>query len=254
MNVAITFSFNQKYIKYCYALCNSIISNVKTKHTVYARCVNVCDTDVQQLRSKYPDYTFIQDNKNLGTELAYNKKEIPANTNIVKSVIYDRAARKKLIKNNEYKHDVCVSKYSEEIVYTCHSRFANILELTEQDVIICLDVDSIFNKDINLLLNDIVDYDVMIYTDHTGNCNEEGTLILNCTSDTLRYIRKVWSDIQHDKHDWDVDGKSLTKHLPIVKRKQLDLHLYKNKSFDPEAVIWSGDSHVKNDIRYKELL
>jgi len=257
-NIIITFSFNDKYKIFCDLLCDSITRNVGHAYTIVCRCVNVSDHNVKILRNKYPAVNFIIDNQNLSTELRYTKQQIPRDNNKHSSIITDRKYRKKLFNSGVYKHNVDVTKYSEEIVYTCHSRFANILYIMQSaetdDVILCIDVDSVVNRDLIDIHEDIGGDDIMIYKDMNDEFTEEGCFVIKVNKRTEQFITNVNNMIQQNATDWDVDGIAIKKNIDQLNYTQLDIHKYKNKFFSPYSIIWSGDSHVKNDARWKQLL
>ena len=257
-NIIITFSFNDKYKKFCDLLCDSISRNVKCDHSVVARCVNVDDCDVELLGKKYPTFEFIIDNRELSTELRYIKHQIPVNNNKHGSIITDRDFRKKVFHKGAYKHDVDVAKYSEEIVYTCHSRFTNILYIMQSaridDVILCIDADSVVNRDLIDIYQDIGDGDIMIYKDTNDEFTEEGCFAVKVNKRVERFITNINNTIKQNSTNWDIDGVAIKENIEQLHSTQLDIHKYKNKFFDQRAIIWSGDSHVKNDARWKQLL
>ena len=257
-NIIITFSFNNKYKKFCDLLCDSISRNVKCDHNVVARCVNVDDRDVESLKKKYPYFKFIVDNQKLSTEFRYVKQQIPVNNNKHGSIITDRDFRKKMFHEGSYKHDVDVAKYSEEIVYTCHSRFANILYIMQSartdDVILCIDVDSVVNRDLIDIHQDIGDGDIMIHKDANDEFTEEGCFAIKVNKRTEQFVTNVNNTIQQNATDWDIDGAAIKENIDLLQSTQLNIRKYKNKFFEPHSVIWSGDSHVKNDARWKQLL
>lgn len=257
-NIIITFSFNDKYKSFCDLLCDSITRNVVCDYTVVARCVNVSDHDVKILQDKYPAVNFIIDNQKLSTDLRYIKQQIPRNNNHHGSIITDREHRKKLFNDGVYKHNVDVTRYSEEIVYTCHSRFTNILHIMQSaqtdDIILCIDVDSVVNHDLIEIHQDIGDDDIMIYRDANDEFTEEGCFVIRVNDRTEQFITDVNDVIQHEPTDWDIDSVAIKEHIDQLQTTQLSILKYKNKFFSPDAIIWSGDSHVKNDARWKQLL
>ncbi|MAK54575.1 MAG: hypothetical protein CML17_01775 [Pusillimonas sp.] len=250
--IIVTFSFNNDYVSYGKLLCKSIIesgSNVK----VFARCVNVDIKNIKNLKKLYPKFTFFEDNRILDKEKKFLKNEIPKNENL--SPIYNKELRKYVTKNKNYN----VTKFSEESVYTCHSRFLNILKILKDEpkntIILCIDVDTIFKNRINEdILNDMINCNLMIYKNINGEYNEEGCFILKNSDKINLLFENLNKIIQNDFLNWDIDGyafkKLLTKNKTI-KIKQLDISKYKDKKLTDKSLLWSGDSHVKNNLKFR---
>lgn len=250
--IIVTFSFNNDYVSYGKLLCESILES-GSDVDVFARCVNVDDNNINYFRSTYPSFTFYEDNINLNKDKKFLKNEIPKNENL--SPIYNKELRKFVTKTK----NVNVSKYSEESAYTCHSRFLNIVKLLDEKpkdtIILCIDVDTIFKKKINANLKiDMMGCDLMIYKDVYGEFNEEGCFALKCNNQINLFFNNINDIVQKDFLNWDIDGFALKKLLTgneTIKTKQLDIKKYKDKKLTNESLLWSGDSHVKNNLKFR---
>ena len=156
---------------------------------------------------------------------------------------------------------VDVTKYSEEAVYTCHSRFLNLITLLKREldgtIVLCIDVDTMFKQKINdQLVNEMKDYDLMIYEDVNGDYNEEGCFVVKNGPEIRNFIDSIYKIVSDNCNDWDIDGKAFKLILKNthLKVKQLDITKYKDKKLTDESILWSGDSHVKNNLKFKSNL
>lgn len=250
--IIVTFSFNNDYVSYGKLLCKSILES-GSDVDVFARCVNVSDCNINYFRNIYPNFTFYEDNKTLNKNKKFLKNEIPKNENL--SPIYNKELRKFVTKTK----NVNVSKYSEESAYTCHSRFLNIVKLLKETpkdtIILCIDVDTIFKNKVNVNLKmDMIDCDLMIYKNVDGEFNEEGCFALKCNNEIDLFFNNINDIVQKDFLNWDIDGFALKKLLTgneTIKTKQLDIKKYKDKKLTNESLLWSGDSHVKNNLKFR---
>lgn len=255
MSIVTTFAFNNAYYKYASLLCKTLYDN--NNHDAYIRCVNVDIVRLDSLRKKYPCYTFVDDRRKLNTEKTYTKNEIDYRSQTTSSIIFDKNYRSLYLKNR-HKNDTDIKKYSEEAVYTCHSRFKNISEILEQDIfntIVVIDVDTIVNKPLACIEEYMNGYDIAVHIDNNGDYTEEGCFFLKNNERIKNYINDVYNTVMKDCNNWDIDGQAMRQCMTsTIKIKQLDINKFKNKNFQKDAIMWSGDSNVKNNAYYKEML
>ena len=214
---AISISSDYNYIKHLKRALDSLTAH-GTSADVYVRAVNFTDEQTHDLDGY--NIRIIRDNNHVLSA----KRNLMKNTGIELEHIYDIS-----IINNGSKN-IRRLLYSEQGVYTCHSRFKNINFLLAKGYasILCLDADTIFNKNIDHIF------------EMTGK--DLYTLMTN-TPESFLFFSEV-SDVifSEDKwRDWDADHVALNevyKAWPISVGCLGDK--YKDTTSDPKAYMWSG--------------
>jgi hypothetical protein len=236
--VTVTFSFNQNYLNYAKTLVNSIKTN-SPEARIVARAVNVNKNLLKENWCK--GVQFIIDNSTLDTK----KRKI------------------KSLKDNQtcfWSGDIPKRSllYSEEISYTCHSRFLNILYLLEEKVnnIFCIDVDFIVRK--NLL--DLVKLEEDIHIMHKVENNntiftDEDAIFLKNTPQTKKFITAVNKRVLEKVDFWDIDTIALNEVYKQYKNS-INLHQlnisYKDYNLNTDSIVWSGDGGAKFNAAFTE--
>ena len=263
-NRAITFSSDENYINYVNALVGTLKHN-NTTGDIIGRFVDTDEISVDDVQC-----IKVFDNQKLS-----NKKSILKDDTA--SIYYHYGIGRNNVR------DLINLMYSERSVYTCHSRFKTIVELLDEgyEQILCLDVDTIVNKNINSIFNEIEDNDIMTIITHvdpgdvieyhgnskyTNNMNKtmrcmfnEGMIVINNTDRCRSFFKDVRDYIFTNDNwkEWNVDSKILNKLLNDkyvdIKIKECD-NMYKNSECDPDALMWSGESITKNNPLFKQCV
>jgi len=141
--------------------------------------------------------------------------------------------------------------YSDEISYTCHSRFKNILELLDNgiDNIFCVDVDFIVRGNISELSN--LENDIHIKHTETTNgieFKDEDAIFVKNTKRSKEFFSEVYSKVNSNVEYWDADTIALNETYEMMKSNvkihQLDLK-YKDYELCDDSPVWSGDGGAK---------
>jgi lipopolysaccharide biosynthesis glycosyltransferase len=267
---AITISTDYNYIKYLKRALDTLYKH-GTIADVYVYAVNFTDDQINELDE-------------------YNIKIIRDNNHILstcKNMVKDME-----IEDTEMYHGVLsdVGKhlrsllYSEQSVYTCHSRFKSINILLDKGYknILCIDADTLFNKNIDHMF-DKTDKDMYVVPEKIkelyiysganksklpaswklvdnsvdGSCTErvylnffgnEGMLFINNTKNSILFFNDVHNFIFTGNRwrGWDVDGDALESAMSThaLTIGVLDPS-YKDSECRDESYIWSGDGMSK---------
>jgi hypothetical protein len=234
--VTVTFSFNQDYIKYSRVLVSSIKANSPSSNIV-ARAVNVDPTLLEE--SWCEGVTFIID------KVDYNPKK-----NKIKSLADNNTSfwQGKIPKRSLL--------YSDEISYTCHSRFLNILFLLEAGVnnIFCIDADFIIRKNLHELINLPEDIHIM-YNKENNNpiFVDEDAIFVKNTIQSKKYIEDIYMFLSQNLYYWDADTKALSDAYEKNKKDIKMYHLnvkYKDYNLNDDSIAWSGDGGSKFNSKF----
>ena len=139
---AITISSDYKYVNYLKRALDTI--NIHgTIADIYVYAVNFTDQQINDLDGY--NIQIIRDNNHLLST---------CNDMIKKGEIEDNTNRDAGILSKDIKH-ISSLLYSEQGVYTCHSRFKSINFLLAKGYknVLCLDADTVFNKNIDNIFN-----------------------------------------------------------------------------------------------------
>lgn len=262
MKRAITFSTDANYIKYTRALVNSLYSK-GVDGDIICRCVDFTNEQLASLNDLH--ITIIDDQKNLS-----QKKSILKDTDA--SIYHHYGAS---IKNNiKGLRDLL---YSPRSVYTCHSRFHTIPDLLSQqyDTIICLDVDTIINRNIDCLYDMIIGHDLLTIVSEfepgdvieygglrpvTNNTDKimrclfsEGFLVINNTPISVEFWNEVAKEINESWESWNRDSEVINN-LLNTEYINLDIlsvgDIFKDGECQEDAYMWSGESVTKSNPRF----
>lgn len=223
----ISFSTNKAYQKFATVLIKSLLSNFNGE--IVCRCVNCDDSFIAFLKDV--GVRVIEDNLNLDiSKRLKNPFETP------------------IIKNNSYnKNCLC----SDEVTYTCHSRFynaryifdnydLNALMLIDCDFIIRSNFDEVFKLTEDILIMDSV------------NCIHEDCIVLKSTAQSRLFLDAVIKELEKNLFFWDQDTLALrtaVKKITALKIGELDLK-YKDYTLSDSSVIWSGDGQAKYQQKF----
>jgi hypothetical protein len=229
--VTVTFSFNQNYIEYSKALVNSIKAN-SPRTIIVARAVNV---DANLLEESWcSGITLIKDNVNYNS----TKNKIKNLTDNQTSFWQGKIPKRSLL-------------YSEEISYTCHSRFINILLLLENNVdnIFCIDADFIVRSDLSELENLKEDIHIMHKIENNkAMFTDEDAIFVKNTPCSRKFIKDTYNLLIKNLYYWDADtealNKSYEKNKSYLKLHQLNIK-YKDYNLSDSSIAWSGDGGSK---------
>tara|TARA_B100000470_G_scaffold202285_1_gene175024 strand:- start:269 stop:802 length:534 start_codon:yes stop_codon:yes gene_type:complete len=170
--------------------------------------------------------------------------------------------------------------YSEQMAYTCHKRFHNIIDLLDKGFksILILDVDSIVKRDLTELFDNIEQHDISALTrqvepgdiayydreqqnyvtstqTRTG-FHEEGTLGTSNNETTRSFWKEIYEGVEKEMDDWDVDCKVLYRTYAKYEDKLTVYEVprsYKDKyEHSEDSHIWSGDGIRKKLPKYLE--
>ena len=245
-NNAIICSTDYNYIHYLIKLLNSIKEN-KVNADVFVRLVDFTVDQVSEIKLQY-DANFIIDRPNLS-----NTKNILKD--IGKSMHYNFNVD--ILKQG--KKNINKLLYSKRSVYTCHSRFKTINRLLNYNykTILSLDVDTIIRKDINHLF-DLEEKDLWVVPtieeDVEYYFHNEGLLLIKNTKKSKVFFKEVEDYIFTGEScfEWNVDSEALEK---IQEKYPIELGFlntsYKDKEFNTDAYMWSGDSTNKFNNKFK---
>lgn len=237
---AITISSDYKYINYLKRALDTITTH-GTIADIYVYAVNFTDEQINDLDGY--NIQIIRDNKHLLS--TYNDM-------IKKGEIEDNTNRNAGILSKDIKH-ISSLLYSEQGVYTCHSRFKSINFLLAKGYnnILCLDADTIFNKNIDHMFtqtdNDLYIIPVIVNgIEHIFD--NEGMLFINNNKNTILFFKEVCDFIfTGDKwRDWDADADALNY---IISTNPLSIgrldYRYKDRKCLNNSYMWSGDGNAK---------
>ncbi len=231
MNI-ITFSTNDRYQRYALALTKSIRNFYGD--IILCRCVNCEDSFVEELKSY--DVTVIVDNKKL------TKNKRPKHPNDIPLIL----------PNGMYnKNFLC----TDEIAYTCHSRFYNIQYAFEHYngcTVLAIDCDFIMRKNF-ISIFDIGDVDICMMDKE--ECLHEDAIVMQKSDQSIKFLSDVIKQLDNDIYFWDQDTVALKYAFENndVKFKELELK-YKDYTLSDDSCIWSGDAQSKYSIKFSEAL
>lgn len=257
---AVTFSSDKNYIKYINTLVGTLLKH-GTDADIFCRCVDFDQHDFDKIKN-IDRINIIEDNIGLCNEKSILKDDTA-------SVFYHYGIGRNNIR------DIVNMLYSPRSVYTCHSRFKTIPELMKigYDKILCLDVDTIINKEINHLFDEVEKYDMMTilttvrpgqvieyhgsskFTNNTKNnmkCMfDEGMIVINNTHESKKLWERVRDYIFSDDRwkQWNVDSYILND---LLNSDFSDLNIldcdkkYKCSECYNGSYMWSGESITKS--------
>jgi hypothetical protein len=236
--VTVTFSFNQNYLNYAKVLVNSIKINSPDTNIV-VRAVNVSEDALKE--------SWCQN----------------IHTIIDKTALLTKKTKIKCLKDNQTSFwNGNIPKrnllYSEEIAYTCHSRFLNILYLLENgiDNIFCIDVDFIIRKNLSALINLKEDIHIMHKVEGNNTLfTDEDAILLKNTPQTRAFIEEVNKRVMQGADFWDIDTIALNEVYELYKNA-INLHQlsisYKDYNLNADSIVWSGDGGAKFNTKFIE--
>ena len=262
---AITISTDYNYITYLKRALDTLYKH-GTIADVYVYAVNFTDDQINEL--DVYNIQIIRDNKHTLSTCKNMVKDMEIeDTEMYHGVLSDVGKHLKSL------------LYSEQSVYTCHSRFKSINILLDKGYknILCVDADTLFNKNIDHMF-DKTDKDMYVVPEiikeedfyiETGHNNvpvsweliknspertymnffgNEGMLFINNTKKTISFFNDVHNFIFTGNKwcEWDADADALDNIMSI---KPIDIGVldfnYKDSYCDVESYIWSGDGMGK---------
>jgi len=249
-NNAITCSTDYNYIHYLYKLVDSLYVN-NTDAAVFVRLVDFTPAQFEEVKSKITNkkVEYILDEPNLS-----NRKDILKDVDHAMHYIYGVDVCKTGSKN------IKRLLYSKRSVYTCHSRFKTISMLLNKgySTVLSLDVDTVVIRDINHMFNNH-EYDVSIVPTYIDGNTElwynEGLLHISNTPQSVLFFKEVEDFIfDSDRYfEWNIDSEALGE--CFARRQNLRVgyldDAYKDKEFDDDSYMWSGDSINKYNDKFK---
>lgn len=250
LNNAITCSTDYNYIHYLYKLVDSLYIN-NTDADIFVRLVDFTPDQFEEVKSKILNdrVIYVLDEPNLS-----NRKDILKDVNHAMHYIYGVDVCKTGSKN------IKRLLYSKRSVYTCHSRFKTINMLLNKGyrTVMSLDVDTVVIKDINHMFNNH-EYDLSIVPTYIDGNTElwynEGLLHISNTSQSVLFFKEVESYIFDSGRyfEWNIDSEALGE--CFTKRQNLRVgyldSAYKDKEFNDDSYMWSGDSINKYNDKFK---
>ena len=137
---------------------------------------------------------------------------------------------------NNWRHNLC----SDRSVYTCHSRFMNVLELFKigYDMVYSIDCDFIFRKNFDTLWS--LEGDISMH-DPFGDSGFEDAILYKNTDNSIKFLKSVSDIISEDPFFWEKDMEAIQKSKGIhgLKISQLPI-IYRDYSCSDDSLIWSG--------------
>lgn len=244
----IAFGTDSKYIHYAIQLLKSL-KYVGTAADIVCKCVDVSETDIHD--HVFKDVNIIFDNPGLSS-----KKSLMKNLGLALHYTYGSNTHSKQGIDNMRK-----ALYSPRAAYTCHSRFQTITELLAKgyNCVVYIDTDTIFNKNIDILFDD-VSYDVRVVPTIdkgvTYMFRNEGLLVINNTPASRKFFSDVSKYIFYDDGylDWDIDSTALQKlYTNDIRVGFLD-DSFKDRTCSSNAYMWSGDgiNKYKNTFKWSQ--
>lgn len=251
MRNIITLSSDINYLDYSINLIESINRHIENIDVLY-RCVDFTqDQQDDMMCLKNEHMHFIFDNVGLS-----NKKTILKD--IGRSLHYSyNASGFGNIKNFQK------VLYSERSVYTCHSRFKNILKCLDDEysIVIALDSDTVVNKDFSHIFEFVNSHDLCVVGEQNKATNSieyfknEGLLMINNTHNSRNYFQLVHDYIFYDDRykQWNVDSEAMNH---VYSENTINIGLldtrYKDREACDESYMWSGDSINKYKYKFNE--
>ena len=243
---AITISSDYKYVKYLKRALDTI--NIHgTIADIYVYVVNFTDEQIHDLDGY--NIQIIRDNNHL----------LSTCNNMVKNEEIEDNNRNAGIISKDIKH-ISSLLYSEQGVYTCHSRFKSINFLLAKGYnnVLCLDADTVFNKNIDHMFtktdNDL--YIIPRIVDSVEHIlDNEGMLFINNNKNTILFFKEVCDFIfTGDKwRNWDVDADALYYVMSInpLTIGRLD-YRYKDRKCLNNSYMWSGEGVIKYSSKFNK--
>lgn len=251
----ITFAIDNNYIKYGEVLLRGLSQHTNNAD-IMCRAVNLSNENVDKLLDIHPTLQVKADNRKMSTaRRLFKKLDDPTE---LYWTYKGRVSTTQGLKNIQR------TMYSEQAVYSCHSRFKTIIETYDvYDRILCLDADTIVRRNINHMFdqhkynsNDL--YIVPIREKEMVKLfNNEGLLLINTNKQSKEFFKQIHDKIFFDDAylDWDVDTRVLTD---VYNNKPIAIgHLstkYKDKSHLNESYMWSGDGPRKKQPKFKQVI
>ena len=250
LNNAITCSTDYNYIHYLYKLVDSLHAN-NTDADIFVRLVDFTPAQFEEIKSNITNnrVEYILDEPVLS-----NRKDILKDVDCAMHYIYGVDVCKTGSKN------IKRLLYSRRSVYTCHSRFKTISMLLNKGYknVLSLDVDTVVIKDINHMFDNQT-YDVSIVPTYTGDRVElwynEGLLHICNTTESVIFFKSVENFIFDSGRyfEWNIDSEALGvcfAERPDLKVGYLN-NTYKDREFNDDSYMWSGDSIHKYNTKFK---
>jgi hypothetical protein len=233
-----------------YKLVDSLQVN-NTDADIFVRLVDFTPAQFEEVRSTILNdrVRYIHDKPNLS-----NRKDILKDVSSAMHYVYEVDVCKTGSKN------IKKLLYSKRSVYTCHSRFKTINMLLNEGYtnVLSLDVDTVINKDINHMFHDHL-YDVSIVPAYIDDKIElwfnEGLLHIGNTPESIGFFKNVEDFIFGSGRyfEWNIDSEALGKcftQRPGLRVGHLD-DTYKDREFNDDSYMWSGDSVCKYNEKFK---
>lgn len=251
---AVAFSIDDNYIKYGQTLLAGLVKYCDSAD-IYIRCINMSDENKELLRCIDSDVNIINDETNLSTCKNILKK-LPDSReyfHTYKGNVFDWQGLENLKK----------VFYSEQAVYSCHSRFKTIIEvLPEVEALMCLDADTIVLKNINHMFdiyNSADMYTVPVKEDDTFTMfHNEGLMLINNTEDSLLFFNTVHDGIFASDRwkEWDIDTDVLSEAYDNQKTMTVGNlgSQYKDKKHSDDSYMWSGDGPRKENKDFQNKI
>lgn len=240
MNNAITVSMDYNYIDYLYSFINSI-QTIKTKLDIFVRLVDFNESQIDEVKEKYPNIKLIIDNPKLSN---------------IKSIYKTKDRWDFIDYGIEKITDIKKILNSPRSCYSCHSRFLSIEELLHKGYnVLSLDADTLFFKNFDDIFNNL-QFDIYTVEDTNKNnvniFSNEGFLLFKNSKKIKDYISKINNYIFCDEKyiDWNVDNYALHNFLnDDISVNLLDTK-YKDKTLSENSVMWSGTGKIKYNASF----
>lgn len=249
-DVVITIASDINYTDYAYNLIDSINQHLTDVDIIY-RCVDFHKNEREAVTTKYgADVKFIFDSPGFS-----NKKTILKD---IGRSIHDRFDATAFGDVTMFRRVL----YSERSVYTCHSRFKNILKCIDSGykTIIALDCDTIVNRDFSDIYSYVNDHDLCVVGTKGANGSvelfkNEGLLMITNKGPANTYFKCVHDYIFNDNNykQWNIDSIAMQS---AYQANPINIGLlddsYKDREFNIKSYMWSGDGVNKYTNKFNE--
>ena len=244
----VAFSVDRNYLHYANTLISTFYEN-DVHADLICRGINLTDDHVDELTDKYPKLKVNQDITDVSSSKTLMKKlDDPDELYwTYKGSVYSPKGLSNIMK----------TMYSPLAAYSCHSRFKTIVELLQSDykTVLCLDADTIINKNIDCLF-DKKGHDLYVVPTKKSKAlwNNEGLLLINNTTSSKNFFQSVHDQIFSGTtfYEWDCDTRILSA---TYEKSDLDIGLleqsFKDRAHGPDTYMWSGDGLNKTSKKFK---
>ena len=251
---------DRNYLDYIYSLCSSIKINSPTI-PLHIRLVDINENDKQIIsaiiKDRYKNTIIEFDDIPLSNKREFfrSKDKLLHGASINDSL----EAKKFSTPFRNVKHNYFLM--SERQCYTSNTRFRNIIKLFKEGYkcVLYIDADTIIRKDLNLLKNSFLSYDINCNVSIcerylNSKCWELSFLSVRQSDRVLEFIEMCKNIAENNIADWDADQNAIEEAYSLhfsdltlnsnIKNIE-DIGQLHNNSYSKESYIWAGSGTNK---------